>query len=383
MHYPGKINKRQYSNKSLRTPPYTFPLASLRSNKQLTGLSGVYMIVNNDKPSSFYIGSSVNLFRRLGEYLDLTMAARKPFTSFETKLLTSNAENWTVVVLAYVPKHLVLVEEQLAICNLHPTLNRSYKVAFNYWLPGFDLNDAINRAVEYRSLFAQDSVNYSRFTHLIDSFSNAQSVKHVEGVDINDIGNLGKPVFVYDYKTTLILAVYGSINSATSAMNVSQDTIYTSVAKGLVYTRPNGQQLVISNSALTSLEVANYIEDVKPTQVEYSVSLTDAEGNIVEEYKSLRAFCKAKNLSMRTLGRQLPELSEYDGLSFNLTAKSRRLAVYCYDPDTQLRVGHFISMTAAHKTVNLHYNTFQGIVKSNGVHNGVLYSFSNTYPSAD
>ncbi len=88
------------------------------------------------------------------------------------------------------------------------------------------------------------------------------SVKEVEGVSLEDIGNLGKPVFVYDYLT---LAVYGSINFALSALSISPTSLLTSISSGLVYTRPDG--LVISDKALTELEVAAYIVKDKPTQL--------------------------------------------------------------------------------------------------------------------
>jgi hypothetical protein len=163
------------------------------------------------------------------------------------------------------------------------------------------------------------------------------SVKEVEGVSLEDIGNLGKPVFVYDYLT---LAVYGSINFALSALSISPTSLLTSISSGLVYTRPDG--LVISDKALTELEVAAYIVKDKPTQMEYSVTLTDAEGTVVEEYSSLRAFCRAKGLAMRTFTSKLPGLTEYEGLKLTLTAKSRRLGIYCYDPDSGQRIGHYL-----------------------------------------
>jgi hypothetical protein len=343
------------------------------------------MIINNVN-ASFYIGSSVNLLRRLGEYFDCVNGARKPNTFFERTLPQYNMGDWTVMVLTIVPKHLVLVEEQLAICNFLPNLNRSFKVVFNYWLPGFDLEGAIKLATQYRSLFNEYSANYIRFTHLIDSFKSVLSVKTVEGVDLNTIGNLGQPVFVYDYVTTNILAVYGSVNSAISALGVSQDTIYKSSGSNFVYTRSDGQQLVISLIALTALEVSSYIVEVKPTQVEYRITLIDALGVVVGTYESLREFCAAHSLSVRTFRRNYPDLTlftEYKGMKVVLEQRSRRLTVYCYDPDTGLRVGSYPSMTAAHKTVKLHYYTFQDIVKANGVHNGVLYSFSHTFPTAD
>lgn len=56
------------------------------------------------------------------------------------------------MILCYTEKH---VEEQLAICNFNPPLNRSHKVVFNYWLPDFNLTAAIDLAV--RDFFAPSS----------------------------------------------------------------------------------------------------------------------------------------------------------------------------------------------------------------------------------
>lgn len=383
MPFAKNIQTKSYSTSSLRSPPYTFPLESAKKIKSLAGLSGVYMIISKVDKSSFYIGSSVNLYRRIGEYYAITMNTRGSNTSFESTLAKTSPKEWSVMIIAYVPKHLVLVEEQLAICNFIPPLNRSYKVNFNYWLPGFNVNEAIAIATEYRNLFAKDSINYSRFTHLIQCFNNVQSVKTVEGVNLMDIGNIGKPVFVYDYVTTEIVAVYGSINYALSALNVSQDTIYTSINSGLVYTTPKGQQLVVSSIALTPLEIHNYIVKEKPTQIEYAVTLSNKQGVIVSKYNSLQEFCRAHGVSIRTLRRKLPELTEFKGFSLALIPKSRRTIVYCYDPDTRLRVGIYSSMTAAYATVNLRYASFRNIVKTNSVYNGILFSFSDTYPTLE
>jgi len=59
---------------SLNLPSHTpFGYLSLKLGmsditRSLTGSSGVYMLINNLNPSRYYIGSSVNLGRRLSEY---------------------------------------------------------------------------------------------------------------------------------------------------------------------------------------------------------------------------------------------------------------------------------------------------------------------------
>lgn len=86
-------------------------------------------------------------------------------------------------------------------------------------------------------------------------------------------------------------------------------------------------------------------------------------------------------MSLRTFNRMLAKgLKEFQGLTITLTAKSRRVAVYSYDPFTQLRLAHYPSMTAAHKSVSIRYKSFQEIVQNNGIYNGRIYFYSSTFP---
>ncbi|MBP1357785.1 MAG: hypothetical protein JZD40_04775 [Sulfolobus sp.] len=204
------------------------------------------MIVDNHNPSSFYIGSSVSLGRRLVEYLSIISGERSPRTPFERALHNTTPDPWTIIVLAYVPAHLVLVEEQLAICTFLPTLNVNFTVRLNYWLSGFNTLEAITLATEYRGSFIIGSINYIRFTHLIDSFNSIASIRKVEGDSVKGT-NIGQPVFVYDFLTGSIMSIYSSVNYAISALKVSQDTIYLSAGSQFVHTQPNRLQIIISS----------------------------------------------------------------------------------------------------------------------------------------
>ncbi len=44
----------------------------------LLGVAGVYLLVNKKNPKRFYIGSSVNLARRVQEYIHLIKGIRQP-----------------------------------------------------------------------------------------------------------------------------------------------------------------------------------------------------------------------------------------------------------------------------------------------------------------
>lgn len=103
------VANRKFNSKSLVAPPYSFPLKHASSIiRGLSGLSGVYMLINKVNPSSFYIGSSVNLGRRLNEYYNIVNGVRQPNTSFERALTRSSISDWEVMINAIVPKHLVL-----------------------------------------------------------------------------------------------------------------------------------------------------------------------------------------------------------------------------------------------------------------------------------
>jgi hypothetical protein len=50
------------------------------------GVSGVYKLTNKNNLSRFYIGSSNNIARRMGEYLKLTKRLRNPQSSGELEI---------------------------------------------------------------------------------------------------------------------------------------------------------------------------------------------------------------------------------------------------------------------------------------------------------
>lgn len=65
-------------------------LSLIKSN--YTGASGVYLLMNLVNPGRFYIGSSVNLGRRMTEYHDLTTGSRTPKSNSEREIANTPAE---------------------------------------------------------------------------------------------------------------------------------------------------------------------------------------------------------------------------------------------------------------------------------------------------
>jgi GIY-YIG catalytic domain len=57
------------------------------------GVSGVYKLTNKNDHSRFYIGSSINLTRRMEEYNKLTKSLRSPRSSSEIEISKTSALN--------------------------------------------------------------------------------------------------------------------------------------------------------------------------------------------------------------------------------------------------------------------------------------------------
>lgn len=65
----------------------------------LLGVAGIYRLTNKKNPKRFYIGSTVNLARRIQEYLYLTKGIRTPKSSSELEISIISACNWKLEIL--------------------------------------------------------------------------------------------------------------------------------------------------------------------------------------------------------------------------------------------------------------------------------------------
>ena len=92
------------------------------------GVSGVYKLINKNDPNSFYIGSSNNLARRMGEYNKLTKGLRKPRSFSELEISKISALDWGLEFLYITTPQTSLVYEQYTILKLKPTINKNLNV---------------------------------------------------------------------------------------------------------------------------------------------------------------------------------------------------------------------------------------------------------------
>lgn len=123
------------------------------------GVSGVYKLINKLDTTRFYIGSSVNLSRRMGEYINLTKGIRLPQSSAELEISQISAENLSLEFLEITSPIFSLVFEQYALIKFKPTINKYFSVVPRInpqWIK--DLDEAIKKINEFFELFPIDSL---------------------------------------------------------------------------------------------------------------------------------------------------------------------------------------------------------------------------------
>ena len=124
------FNKRQFSSNQ--------PIVSVVPEKVYNNLndtkiiykdnqmkSGIYRWVNTTNGSS-YVGSSVDLVRRLRDYFSLNWLKKESFKNnsiIYKALLKNNYSNFRLEILEYCDKSLVIESEQYYLDKLDPTYN--------------------------------------------------------------------------------------------------------------------------------------------------------------------------------------------------------------------------------------------------------------------
>jgi hypothetical protein len=79
------------------------------------GVSGVYMLINKKDPKRFYIGSSVNLSRRILEYIHLIKGIRQPNSMSQEEIKKTPISDWGLIILDISMPQLSLINEQFAL----------------------------------------------------------------------------------------------------------------------------------------------------------------------------------------------------------------------------------------------------------------------------
>jgi hypothetical protein len=81
----------------------------------LLGVAGLYMLINKKNPERFYIGSSVNLARRIQEYIHIIRGIRQPNSFSLEEIKQTPVSDWALIILDISTPQLSLVNEQFAL----------------------------------------------------------------------------------------------------------------------------------------------------------------------------------------------------------------------------------------------------------------------------
>lgn len=118
-----KLNNYFNFNNKASIKFYSLDYGYTQIKFRILGVSRVYKLTSKLNPDRFYIGSSTNLARRIGEYENLTKGLRKPQSSSELEISNNPASNWELEFLYLTTPQLSLIYSQFAILDLNPTIN--------------------------------------------------------------------------------------------------------------------------------------------------------------------------------------------------------------------------------------------------------------------
>ena len=143
------------------------------------GNSGIYYFINHSNPSLSYIGSSINLGRRLEEYWDTISGSRKPNNPFTKILVNKGGSDWSVIILELCHPIELRLYEQLAIYLFNPTLNATRTISVLTQFATADLSIAISLANKLITLFpSKTSYGRFRFFEMLEDLKQVQSTQN-------------------------------------------------------------------------------------------------------------------------------------------------------------------------------------------------------------
>jgi hypothetical protein len=330
------------------------------------------MLINNLNPLRVYIGSSLNMGRRFKEYYLLTLGLRKVKSISEKEIANTKPNHWSVIILSFNLPILTLIEEQFAIFIWQPTINRTRKVLLNFNVDKIQyIKSAINLAMLYRKDFPKGSIQYIQFKKM-----SAQLKFKLKAIELKPsiVGNIGMPVFLYNYNNNELILIYNSIKAALQGLQISYDILMKHINQNLIF----NEDFVISLFPLKKDIIKNYNKKplIKKGMQTY-INLLDSFGNIVHSFDSLRIMAKFFNMELKTLRLMIEKNKTFKGYTVFTLPKSRSLPVYVYDAKTLKQLNSYVSINETIKSVPIKFYTLKNCIEFRVEHKGFLFSHSD------
>jgi hypothetical protein len=379
----NKMKTRRYSNDNLGNISLEYKSLELAHESlkfYLIGVAGVYKLINSNDPSRFYIGSSVNLSRRIQEYIYLTNGIRRPHSSSEVEISNTPASNWIFVILEFTIPQLALVNEQYALIKFKPTINKYLTVVPRINPQWDDLNLSIRKiedGVARVSLFDEDSFGYVRFNTFLKAYTIAKILNNkfeITQATCGEVDNYyNHLVFVYDnndHNKTPI--VYSSINKALKSLSISYSTLIDCVTNKYFFKK----NLILSFEPLVKF----YDYDIKPegdNQLRKTLLLfKDTE--LVFEFKSEREMARHFKIDAK-LARSAISKGAFEEFTLICKLISYRKKVFVFESKTLNFITEIKSINLAMTYAKVNFYTMKSLLETNKEHNGKIYSYSKTF----
>lgn len=337
------------------------------------GVSGVYKLTNKSQVNRIYIGSSINLARRMEEYLYLTKGIRSPRSSGELEISRTPASDWSLEFIYITHPQLSLVYEQYAIIIFKPTINSSYKVIprINPQLAN-SLNQAVAAIEELLSLFTVGSEGFERLSVFLQTFKVARQINFDPESLYNKYHSL--IVFVYDITSpNENPIIYSSINRALKGLKISYGGLFNHINNNYLFK----SKFILSFEPLRVDKRKFYIEKPKgDNQLRKLITVYNQDNDIFLEFKSGREMARYFNIDGK-VARAAIAKGEFQDFLLIVKEISFRKTVYVFDSNTLELIETIKGLSKAIKFAKVNFYTLKNLLENSNSYHGKIYSYKD------
>lgn len=336
------------------------------------GVSGVYRLTSKIDSSRFYIGSSNNLARRIGEYSKLTKGLINPRSSSELEISKTSALNWKLEFIYITAPQTSLILEQYALLKFKPTINNTLKVIPRIDPQWGNFDNALVLINKLLSLFPKDG--YIRFLVFKSVFNAAKDIKYTS----EDLDNKYSCFLVFVYDVSLPKnnpIIYSSINRALKGLQISHSTLLDYINNKYLYK----SNIILSFEPLSQDEYLKYQE--KPAaagdnQIRKHIEVFNQDSELLMEFKSGREMARYFQIDGK-VARLAIAKGEYQDFLLISKEVSNRKTIYVFDSDSHELLEKLKGVAKALKHANVNFYTLKSLMENETSYNGKIYSYKD------
>lgn len=336
------------------------------------GVSGVYILTSKMDSSRFYIGSSNNLARIIGEYYKLTKGLINPRSSSELEISKTSALNWKLEFIYITAPQTSLILEQYALLKFKPTINNTLKVIPRIDPQWGNFDNALVLINKLLSLFPKGSDGYIRFFVFKWVFNAAKDIKYTS----EDLDNKYYCFLVFVYDVSLPNnnpIIYSSINRALKGLQISHSTLLDYINNKYLYK----SNIILSFEPLSKDEYLKYQE--KPAgdnQIRKHIEVFNQDYELLMEFKSGREMARYFQIDVK-VARAAIAKGEYQDFLLISKEVSNRKTIYVFDSDSHELLEKLKGVAKALKHAKVNFYTLKSLIENETSYNGKIYSYKD------